>query len=204
MNFVRCFAKASLVSTVLVLAASLLMLGCSGSAQPSTLISVLEGIVITADVGAPVVASLSPQAAGWVGLVPGAITALLDIIEGTTPIAAATAAVTQLQSVWAQGQNLLPNLPATDKAVIGGILGAIQAGINLYQKQYPPTATVTTGGISGDAIIAMYSHGFVDSSNASTAKVKPAKLSKADKASIARIRKHMSSITSATAARKGK
>ena len=174
--------------------AALLLVGCGS--QPSPLVAVLEGISIAADVSAPVVAVLSPAAAGFISLVPGVVTAALDIVEGTAPLSAASTVATQLQTVWAQGNAMLPNLPVTDKTVVTGILAALKAGIDLYQQQYPPAATASLGvSLIGHG----YAMGFVDSPSPTTAKVK--KLGKADKASVARSRGHLAALKAKLAAK---
>lgn len=179
------FAALSLVAVVATL------IGCGNSSTTSPLVQALEAISIAADVGAPVVAQISPAAAGFLNLIPGIITAALDVVEGKTPIATASTVTTQLQTVWAQGQSLLPSLSGTDKAIVTGILAALKAGLDLYQQQFPPlTAHVYTTG---------YAMGFLDSPNPQTAKLK--KLSKADKASIARARAHIAAVKAALAAK---
>lgn len=176
--------RTSLISFVLI--AVLLTIGCGST--PSALVTALEAISIAADVGAPVVAAISPQAAAWINLVPGVITAALGVVEGTTPLATTSTVIAQLQSVWQQGQQLLPNLPPNEKTLISGILGALQAGITLYQQQYPPT-------VASAKIHVAYAAGFVDSPNPKKAKIK--KLGKSDKDALARIKAHLANIQSA-------
>ena len=174
------------------LVAMLLIVAC-GASTTSPLVVALEGISIAADVGAPIVAALNPTAAAFVGLVPGVVTAALDIAEGKAPLATASTVAVQLQSVWNTGNGLLPGLSGTDKTVVSGILGAIQAGITLFNQQYGTT--------SAAAIPRAYAMGFVDTPNPATAKVK--KLGKADKAAIASARKHLANVSTAVAKRKG-
>ena len=175
------------------LVAMLLIVAC-GASTTSPLVVALEGISIAADVGAPIVAALNPTAAAFVGLVPGVVTAALDIAEGKAPLATASTVAVQLQSVWNTGNGLLPGLSGTDKTVVSGILGAIQAGITLFNQQYGTTSAAT-------AIPRAYAMGFVDTPNPATAKVK--KLGKADKAAIASARKHLANVSTAVAKRKG-
>jgi hypothetical protein len=180
----------------LLLVVSLLLFGC-GASTPSPLISALEAISIAADVGAPVVAILNPGAASFVALVPGAVTAAIDIVEGTSPIGTAQTVVTQLQQVWQQGETLLPNLSGTDKTVVTGILAALQSGLTLFQQQYPPTTTALNRMVASG-----YAHGFFNSPTPATAKIKPAKLSKADKASIGRAKAHIANVRTQLTLRK--
>ncbi len=185
-------------STAAVLIVALLTFSCGGSAvAPSPLIAALEAISIAADVGAPVVAILNPAAASFVSLVPGIVTAAIDIVEGTSPLATASTVTTQLQQVWQQGEALLPNLSGTDKTVITGILAALQAGLNLFQQQFPPTAADFNRLVNRG-----YQHGFFDSPTPATAKLKPMKLSKADKASIARAKAHIAAVRTQLSTRK--
>ena len=168
----------------------LMLIGCGGSATaPSPLIAALEAVSIAADVGAPVIAALNPVAANFVNLIPGVITAAIDIVEGTSPLATASTVTTQLQQIWQQGEALLPNLSGTDKTVITGILAALQSGLQLYQQQFPPTASALH-----DYLSRGYANGFFTSATPATAKLKPMKLSKADKASIARAKAHIAAV----------
>jgi hypothetical protein len=174
------------------------LLGCGqSSTTPSPLIAALEAISIAADVGAPVVAILNPQAAAFVSLIPGVVTAAIDIVEGTSPLATASTVTTQLQQIWQQGAALLPNLSGTDKTVITGILAALQSGLNLFQQQFPPTAADFNRLVNRG-----YQHGFFDSPTPATAKLKPMKLSKADKASIARTKAHIAAVHTQLSTRK--
>jgi hypothetical protein len=185
------------MSTKLTAAVLLFVLfaGCGASGQPSPLVTALEAISIAADVGAPVIAGLSPKAAAIMQLIPGVVTAALDVVDGTAPLATAQTVITQMQSIWQQGQDLLPGLTGTEKTVITGILGALQAGIQLYQQQYPPTKTA--------ALVARgYAMGFLTSPTPATAKV--TKPTKADKASAARARAHIAKVKADLAARGGK
>jgi hypothetical protein len=150
---------------------------------------------IAADVGAPVIASLLPTTASWVALVPGVVTAAIDVAEGTSPLATAATVTTQIQQVWQQGMALLPNLSGTDKTVVTGILAAIQTGLTLFQKQFPPTTARAEFTAKG------YASGFFTTPSPATAKVKPMKLSKADKASISRTKAHIANVRNAIAAR---
>ena len=183
--------RTRITATVLV---AVLSLTACGSSTVSPLVQALETISIAADVGAPVVAAISPQAAAWVNLVPGVVTAALDVAEGKTPLATASVVIVQLQQVWTQGQSLLPNLSGTDKTVIAGILGALKAGIDLYNQQYPPA-------VVSSAIHTAYAMGFTGGTTAATAKIK--KPTKGDKAAIARARAHIAAVKAALAA-KGK
>ena len=177
-------------STSFILIAALLLIGCGGSATaPSPLIAALEAVSIAADVGAPVIAILNPVAANFVSLIPGVVTAAIDVVEGTSPIATAATVTTQLQQVWQQGEALLPNLTGTDKTVVTGILAALQAGLQLYQQQFPPTASALH-----EMLARGYAHGFFTTPTPATAKLKPMKLSKADKASIARAKAHIAAV----------
>jgi hypothetical protein len=185
-------------STAAVLIVALLTFSCGGSATaPSPLIAALEAISIAADVGAPVIATLNPAAASFVNLVPGVITAAIDVVEGTSPLATASTVTTQLQQIWQQGEALLPNLSGTDKTVITGILAALQAGLQLYQQQFPPTTAAFERMIHNG-----YARGFFDTPTPATAKLKPMKLSKADKASIARAKAHIAAVHTQLSTRK--
>ena len=177
------------IASLLVLA--LLLCGC-GASQTSPLIAALEGISIAADVGAPVIASLLPGTASWIGLVPGVVTAAIDVAEGTSPIATAATVTTQIQQVWQQGMALLPNLSGTDKTVVTGVLAAIQAGLQLFQKQFPPTATAQANFVAKG-----FANGFFTTPTPATAKVKPMNLSSKDKASIARTKAHIANVRNA-------
>ena len=201
------------------------LIGC-GAGTTSPLIAALESMSIAADVGAPVIASILPTTASWVALVPGVVTAAIDVAEGTSPLATAATVTTQIQQVWQQGMALLPNLSGTDKTVVTGILAAIQTGLTLFQKQFPPTATASCSPTprDGDVAVALasakdgyvwcaapqaidqmvakgYSNGFFTTPSPATAKVKPMKLSKADKASISRTKAHIANVRNAVAAR---
>lgn len=180
----------------LVLVAALLLVGC-GSSAPSALIAALEAISIAADVGAPVVAIISPAASQFVALLPGVITAAIDIAEGTSPLATAQTVTTQLQQVWQQGSALLPNLSGTDKTVVTGILAALQTGLNLFQQQFPPTTAAFNRTVARG-----YAAGFLNSPTPATAKIKAMKLSKADKLSIARTKAHIAAVRTQLAQRK--
>ena len=184
------------IAAILILA--LLTFGCGGSATaPSPLIAALEAISIAADVGAPVIATLNPTAASFVNLVPGVITAAIDVVEGTSPLSTAATVTMQLQQVWQQGQALLPNLSGTDKTVVTGILAALQAGLQLYQQQFPPTSAALH-----DWVARAYGLGFTTSPTPATAKIKPMKLSKADKASIGRTKAHIAKVQQQLSTRK--
>jgi hypothetical protein len=186
-------SRTSRIAVLSIIAAGFLsLIGC-GSSTTSPLVQSLEAISIAADVGAPVVAAISPQAAAWVSLVPGVVSAALDVAEGKTAFATASTVIVQLQAVWTQGQALLPNLTGTDKTVISGILGAIKAGIDLYSQQYPPA-------VASSVVHTAYVMGFTAGPSASTAKVK--KLSKSDKAAIARARAHVAALKSALTLKK--
>jgi hypothetical protein len=171
------------------------LIGC-GAGTTSPLIAALESMSIAADVGAPVIASLLPTTASWVALVPGVVTAAIDVAEGTSPLATAATVTTQIQQVWQQGMALLPNLSGTDKTVVTGILAAIQTGLTLFQKQFPPTPVAQS-----DFVAKGYAHGFFTTPSPSTATVKPMKLSKADKASLTRAKAHIANVRNAVAAR---
>jgi len=174
------------------------LVGCGASATaPSPLIAALEAVSIAADVGAPVIAALSPTAANFVNLIPGVVTAAIDIVEGTSPLATASTVTTQLQQIWQQGEALLPNLSGTDKTVITGILAALQTGLQLYQQQFPPTASALH-----EYLAKGYAHGFFTTPTPATAKLKPMKLSKADKASIARTKAHIAAVHTQLSTRK--
>ena len=161
------------------------------------MIAALEAISIAADVGAPVIATLNPTAASFVNLIPGVVTAAIDIVEGTSPLATASTVTTQLQQIWQQGEALLPNLSGTDKTVVTGILAALQSGLHLYQQQFPPTSAALH-----DRLATAYSLGFTSSPTPATAKLKPMKLSKADKASIARAKAHIAAVHTQLSTRK--
>ena len=177
-----------------IFAILLLLVGC-GSTQPSPLVTALEAISIAADVGSGVVAQLNPQAAAWLALVPNAVTAALDVVDGTAPLATAQQVITQLQSIWQQGQSLT-NLTASEKAIISGLLTALQTGIQLYQTQYPPTTAAL------DRMVARgYAAGFLNSPTPAKAKVVPVKMTKPNKASVARARAHVAAVKAALAAR---
>lgn len=187
-------------STAFLLVACLTLLGCGGSATtPSPLIAALEAISIAADVGAPVIAALNPTAASFVNLVPGVITAAIDVVEGTSPLATSSTVTTQLQQIWQQGEALLPNLSGTDKTVVTGILAALQAGLQLYQQQFPPTAAAFEKMIHYG-----YGHGFFSTPVPATAKVVKPKLSKSDKASIGRAKAHIANVSRQLATRKAR
>jgi hypothetical protein len=158
------------------------LIGC-GTSTTSPLVTALEAISIAADVGAPVVSALSPQAAGFINLVPGAVTAALDIAEGKTPLATASTVALDLSNLWEQGNSLLPNLSGTNRTVVAALLAAIQQGLKLFQSQYPPTSAAFD-----DLVRKGYGHGFVDSPNPAKAKLK---LSRKDRAAIARARRHL-------------
>jgi hypothetical protein len=187
--------KSTSTKLTAIFAIFLLLVGC-GATQPSPLVTALEAISIAADVGAPVIAGLSPQAAAILNLIPGVVTAALDVVDGTSPLATAQQVITQLQSIWQQGQTLLPNLTGTEKTVITGILAALQNGIQLYQQQYPPTTAAL------DRMVARgYAAGFFNTSKAATAKVVPVKMNAANKASVARARAHVAAVKAALAVR---
>ena len=180
---------------VAALAASLVAttIGCGGTSQ-TPLIVTLEAISVAADVGAPVLAALSPATAGFVALIPGIVTAALDVAEGKQPLSTASTVAGQLQSVFTQGSALLTTLSATEKGIVQGILSAIQSGISLWNQTYGTTTT------QADFVARGYTNGFFTTPNPQTAKVK--KLNAKDKAAIARARVHIAKLEAAIAARK--
>lgn len=183
----------SFIATLLV--AALAILGC-GVSTTSPLVSALEDISTVADIGGPAIAALSPQAATILALVPGAVTAALDIVEGKTPASTAGTVAAQLTSIWTQGQALVPNLNSADKLIVSAVLGALKAGIDLYTQKFPastPAASVQ------QQFRSAYAFGFVDSPNPATAKVK--KLGRKDKAAAKRARAHAERLRAALAAR---
>lgn len=183
----------SFIATLLI--AALVVCGC-GVSTTSPLVSALEDISTVADIGGPAIAALSPQAATILALVPGAVTAALDVVEGKSPVATASTVTAQLTSIWTQGQALLPNLNSTDKLIVSAVLGVLKAGIDLYTQRFPastPTATVQ------QRFRSAYSLGFVDSPNPAAAKVK--RLSRKDKAAAKRARAHAERLRAALESR---
>jgi hypothetical protein len=174
----------------LVAAAAILFTACSPA--PSPLIVALEAISVAADVGASVVAQLDPQAALWVNLIPGAVTAALDAADGQTPLASATSAISQLQNVWTEGSAILPGLSGSNKTLISGILNALGSGLALFQRQYG------TPSVTGSLALRGYALGFLDSPSAKAARVK--KLNRKDKALIASARAHVAALQAKLAA----
>lgn len=176
---------------ITLLIAVLLLVGC-GVSSTSPLVAALEDISTVADVASPVIAAFSPEAAGFVALIPAAVTAALDIVEGKTPVAAAGTVASQLQAVLTQGASLLPSLSAVDKTIVSAIMGAVKAGLNLYQQSYPA--------VTSQQFQRGYAMGFFDSPSPTKAKV--AKLSKKDKAAAARARAHIEALKAKLAAGK--
>lgn len=178
--------REAMKAAVGIMPTSLFLAACGGSVSP--LVAALEAIAIAADVGTPVLEILNPQAAQWLSLVPGAVTAALDIAEGSSAISMATAAIAELQQIWNKGEILIPQVNAQTAIVISAILAAVQTGIALFQQEYGTPVSQQAAAAIG------YARGVLDSPNPKTAKVKKEKLSRKDRKAIADARSKLADL----------
>ena len=169
--------KKVILCCALVVLLSLGSIACSKAT--SALTTALEAVVVAAEVAAPSL-GLSPSAAAWLAQVPSAVTAILDLVDGTSPLSGASSAVAELEKIAASAP--VSGLP--DGALIQTVLRAISNFLSYWQAHVAPavkTANLPTA----------YAMGFTDSPNAKVAKWKP---SKADKAKAKALKKRAAAI----------
>jgi hypothetical protein len=173
-----------------VFAVIFLLVGCGSAGVPTSVTTMLDALIIAADVVPAAIPNLSPQAASCIAGIPPIVTIIADAISGTNAISTAKQAVTDLQSLMGS-QCALNVIPKKDASIVQGILTAASAFLDVWKSKVASKSTA-------EIMARGYAMGFVDKPS-SSGHYRP---SKADKRKARRIREHAANV--AEAMRKGR